>query len=318
MIEHTITLHGPGAGGGKPRPAAAAPLLSVLEPALRDNLRLAFFSSSRIKGRPSRPLQKAWAIRLAGLRAGQDGATVLVFEAPTLGEAAPALYDQRDLWDDAPGPDETALDLLGYTLADIGARLDTSNRFDLPLLRRIHQFRRALDHGVSRITISGQRRAPRRDIPAIEQPLIEAVGRLISTTPSPRRVRVQGVLDMVRCSDRVFEVETGGGERLRAVWTPMDLAPLKEYLNTGVLIEGDASFRPNGKVLRVDVDAIRPALPEDAFFSVLPRPEPNPAQAAHLPDRGSRANGGLASLAGAWPGDESAEELLATLADLGR
>ena len=130
-------------------------------------------------------MQKAWAIRLAGLRAGQDGATVLVFEAPTLGEAAPALYDQRDLWDDAPGPDETALDLLGYTLADIGARLDTSNRFDLPLLRRIHQFRRALITGFPASRSAASARA-RRDIPAIEQPLIEAVGRLISTTPSPR------------------------------------------------------------------------------------------------------------------------------------
>ena len=316
MIEHTLTLYGTEAGGGKPRPAMVGPLLTMLEPTVRDNLRLAFFSSSRIKGRPYKPLQKAWEIRLAGMRGGPDHSTELIFELPLLGEAAPQFFEQLELWDDAPKPEETALDILGYTLSDIASDRESSNRFDLPLLGRFHGLNRILKKGLSRVTFGGHHLSNGRAVPPIEQPFVDIVDRMMHDTPPARRVRVHGKLDMVRCSDRVFEIVTPAGMRLRAAWTPSDVAPLKEYLGRDVLIEGEAMFRPTGAVLRVDTDAIRLALAGDEFFSEMPRPANGIVIRPVSVKSGAR--NGFESIAGAWPGDESIEELLASLAELGR
>jgi len=318
MIEHTITFHGPEAVHGKLRSGSVGPLLTMLEPAVRDNLRLAFFSSSRIKGRPQAPLKKASEVRLTGLRDTGGGATELVVELPLLRDAAPAFYDQMEFWDDAPKPEETALDILGYTLADIAGGVSLSNRFDPPLLGRIHRLGKILGTGITQVTLGGHFLSKGRAAPPISRQFIDTLRDMIRATPAPRRVRVHGTLDMVRCSDRSFEVVTYAKERLRAAWTPADLAPLKEYLNRAVLIEGQALFRPSGTVLRVDADAIRPALREDAFFSNLPRPA---AEAAPLPinvARKTAAHNGYEGIAGTWPGDESIGELLDTLQELGR
>lgn len=318
MIEHTLTLYGAEAGAGKPRPAMVGPLLTMLEPTVRDNLRLAFFSSSRIKGRPYKPLQKAWEIRLAGMRGGPDDSTELIFELPLLGEAAPQFFEQMELWDDAPKPEETALDILGYTLSDIASGREASNRFDLPLLGRFHSLNRILKKGLSRVTFGGHCLSNGRAVPPIEQPFVDMVDRMMNDTPATRRIRVHGTLDMVRCSDRVFEVVTLDGGRLRAAWIPTNLAPLREYLNHQVLIEGEVMFRPAGTALRVDADAIRPAQAGDDFFSKLPQPAMNTAHTLKKAPVGVITRNGFESFAGAWPGDESIGELLETLAELGR
>lgn len=317
MVEHTITIQGKDAGGGRPRPATVGPLLSLLEPTLRDNLRLAFYSSSRVKGRPHKALEKAWAIRLVGMRGGPEESTELIFEIPLLGEAAPQFYAQMELWDDAPKPEETALDILGYTLTDIAANKELSNRFDLPLLNRVHQFNKIVKQGVSGLSLGGHHLSNGRSVPVVGRSFLDTVDRLVHDTPPARRARVHGKLDMVRCSDRVFEIVTHSGDRIRAAWTPPDVAPLKEFLNHDVLIEGEAMFRPTGTVLRVDADAIRVARRGDDFFSHVPRPVSG-AWNRKSAQRHSVAENGFASIAGAWPGDESINELLESLAELGR
>lgn len=317
MIEHTITIHGKDAGGGRPRPATVGPLLSLLEPTLRDNLRLAFYSSSRVKGRPHKALEKAWAIRLADMRGGPEESTELVFELPLLGEAAPQLYAQMELWDDAPQPEETALDLLGYTLTDIAANKASSNRFDLPLLNRVHRFNRIVKQGVTGVSLGGHCLSHGRAVPLVGRSFFDTVDRLVHDTPPARRARVHGKLDMVRCSDRVFELVTHSGDRMRAAWTPPDVAPLKEFLNHDVLIEGEAMFRPTGAVLRVDADAIRLARHGDDFFSQVPLPA-RVASKLKVAQHHSVAANGFTSIAGAWPGDESIDELMESLAELGR
>lgn len=318
MIEHTIRLLGPGAGHGKPSPEAIGPLLSALGPAVRDCLRIAFFSSSRIKGRPYKALQRAWDIRLSGIRGGSDESTEVILEAPRLGEAAPLFYEQMDLWDDAPGPDETALDVLGSTLTDINSGQPSSNRYDLPLLLRLHRFDRVLRAGVTRMTLEGHHLVGDRISPPIERTFIETVDSMMDATPSSRRVRIHGTLDMVRCSDRVFEIVTLDGERLRSAWIPADVAPLKEYLDQAVLIEGEAMFRPSGSVLRVDADAIRQARSGDEFFSLLPRPANGFGLSTMTGAIPERRKSGFDSLAGGWPGDESIGELIDALAEMGR
>lgn len=317
MIEHTLTLYGPDCANGRPHAGTVGPLLNLLGPVLRDNLRLAFFSSSRIKGRPYQALQKASEVRFIGIGTGDDESSQLRFEMPLLGDAAPKLYEQLKLWDNVPKREDTGFDLLGYTLSDIAANRVDSNRFDLPLLRRVNGFRKVLNQGVSRMVLGGHHLTQAQAPPPIAPPLFDKIGALANKTPPPRRVRVQGKLDMIRCSDRVFELILKDGARIRAVWTPSDLAPMPNYLNRNVLIEGDAMFRPSGSVFRLDVEAIRHSEGQDGYFSTMPLPMSDVAGSKQPPKPFGTRNGGFGAIAGAWPGEESIEQLLETLAELG-
>lgn len=316
MIEHTLTVHGRDAGGGRPRTGMAGPLLSMLEPVVRDNLRLAFFSSSRVEDGPPDSLRNAWLIRLVGMRPGADESTEFIFELPLLGEASPQIYDQLELDANAPKPNETALDILGYTLADISARKVLSNRFDLPLLARVRQLGKILKNGITDVSLGGHRLSYGQASPLIGKTFLDTVEHMLQNTPESRRARVHGKLDTARFNGRVLELLTNSGEHLRIAWTPHELPPLSDVLNRTVLIEGEAMFRPTGALLRIDADAIRLATAGDEFFSLSPRPTGNmPGRKVDLLTRSCE---GFKGITGTWPGDESIEDLLDTLAELGR
>lgn len=317
LTQHTLTLYGENCRDGKPSPEAIAPFLSQIIPLVRDNIRLAFFKSSRIKGRPYRPLQRAWEIRFSGISAVDTIGTQLVFEVPTLGDAAPQLYEQTEMWDDTPSAEETGLDLLGYTLSDIHSGNLNSNRFDLPLLYKLEKLKKVFKSGVSRMELGGHHLSNEYTPPPVSRELISQINIITSRTPSPKRARVQGGLDMVRCSDRVFEVLLENSERLRAVWTPQDLAPITKFLGKPVTIEGEAMFRPSGAFLRLDADAIRLSENGDIFFSKKPASSEHSIPTTNNYRRMPNQKTGYEALKGNWPGDESIEELLETLAELG-
>lgn len=318
MVEQSLTLYGPDCIDGKPRPEVLGPFFGALGPLLRDNARQAFFSSSRVAGRPARSLRNAWEVRFVGVSKSADAGTRLCFEAPTLGEAAKELYAQSEIWPDKPDPEDTVFDLLGHTLADVSTGQMDSRRFDRPLLNRLARFSAVFRLGVERVEMGGRRANSAVGTPVIESALIGRVASLARATPASRRVRVRGRLDMVRCSNRVFELMLEDGARLRAIWVPQDLSPVAEHLNRDVLVEGEAVFRPSGTVLRMDAGALRPAGARDQLFSALPVPVPNSPSANGARQTSARRQAGFKNIVGAWPGDESIEELVATLAELGR
>lgn len=277
---------------------------------------MGFLYSSRMAGRPPKALANAWDVRYIGLSEGPTHSTQLHFESPRFGEAAPELYLQTQLWEDAPGEDETGVDLLGYTLTDIGRRAKESDRFDTALLKKIGEFHTAIRSGVEVIELAGHHLANGHTPPAIGPELIQTARALVNETPRPKRVRVQGRLDMIRVSDCAFELVLKAGERIRALWAEKTVVSLAEYLNQPVLVEGEAVFRPSGSLLRLDAHAITLASERDLFFSKMPQPDLGPLRIEELRQHQSSRRG-LNAIVGAWPGDESIEELLTALEEIG-
>lgn len=314
-VKHTLTLRGAD-WGSRPAPDAVGAVLTWIKPLVQHTVRMGFLHSSRIVGRPLKVLTCAADIRFVGLDEGPGKSTQLFFESPIFGEAAHELYGQTQLWEDAPAEDETGLDLLGYTLTDVTKHARESNRYDSALLSRIVRFNAALKRGVKSIEITGHHLANGHTPPVIESGLIQAARELVSETPRPKRVRVQGTLDMIRVSDCAFELVLRDGERVRAVWTEKAVVPLAAYLNKPVLIEGEAVFRPSGSLLRVDAHAIASAGERDTFFSQMPTPDPSRLRVEDLHQRQTPRTG-FNAIAGAWPGDETIEELLETLEEIG-
>lgn len=298
IVERSFRIEGAEGLGARPRPDLIGPVMANLQGSLLDSVRMGFLHSSRARGRVPASLRAAADARYIG-HDGQDGATLLRFAVPTFGAVAEELFQQQSLWDDGPKPDETAFELFGAALHDVGQRCTDSNSFDPGLLRRIRTYRGVLARGVDRIVLPDTRVERRGHVDA---EVVSAASELHALTPPSRRLRVAGRLDVMGASQGVLKLDVRAGEMVTARWEgEQAVETLREFFNKDVVIEGLGVFRPSGGLLRVDADAIAPASPRD--YHKLARLKPG-EQSAYL------------QLLGSLKGDETDEEFETEVARL--
>lgn len=136
------------------------------------------------------------------------------------------------------------------------------------------------------------------------------IERLRDETPRPQGARVAGVLETVSASRQEIVLLLKDGSRVPAQIEQHDLASLRGLLGVHVVVSGVAYYRPSGRLLRLDVEQIDAARPEDAVFEHAPIPR---RQRLALDTATPSETGGVSSFFGTWPGDETDEELLAAL-----
>lgn len=229
---------------------------------------MGFLHSSRARGRIPACLKAAAEVRYLGHSGNKAGATLLHFEVPSFGSVAGELFEQKLLWEDGPNPEQTAFELLGAALNDVRKRQKESNRFDRGMLQRVSSYRRILRRGISRIGLPD---TALRDPGEIDQIAVDAASELCAATPSPRRVRVAGRLDLMAAKQAVLKLDVKEGVFVTAIWEGVQpVEDLKDYFNRDVVIEGAGVFRASGSLLRIDADAITFAGTQDEFFRQLP------------------------------------------------
>ncbi len=312
LIERTFELRGPEGLGAKPRPELIGPVLARVRETLLDSVRMGFLHSSHARGRIPGCLQRAAEVRFIGHAGGNNASTLLRFEVPQFGSVAEELFEQGQLWDNGPKPEQTAFELLAESLRDVREQAKDSNRYDHALLRRFASYRHLLRRGLNSIAL------PDADIPEserIDETLSLAAENLFRQTPPARRVRLSGRLDLLGVTKRVMGLFLEDGASVTAVWTAEGFVDLAPFLDKQVVIEGLAEFRPSGGLLRVDADAIRDAAVGDVSFSTLPLPEVRgsyqKAAATIRPEQKP-----FASIFGLIPGEESDEAFAAAVAEL--
>ena len=310
-VERTFRLEAKEGLGARPRPELIGPVLSYLHDTLQDTVRMGFLHSSRARGRVPLSLKAAADVRFIGHRAAGDSGTLLCFEVPRFGSAAPELFRQQRLWEDGPEPEQTAFELLGAALVDVAARREDSNRFDPGLLRRFARYRALFAPGhLTRIGLPDSAGAASAHL---NTAVAAAASDLSASTPPAQRVRLVGRLDVMGASQGVLKLEVKPGVVVSGLWEgegPVDA--LKDYFNREVVIEGRAVYRPSGALLRVDVQAIGMATAADDYFRVLPsgRVQADAARLARLrPGEGSA----YARILGRIPAEESDEDFLAAV-----
>lgn len=284
-------------------------MTAVLLDATRGALRL------RVEGRSTaRGSLPAWLIGAAdfdivGIEAGS---TLLVVEAPTLIEAAPALFAQQALFEPIDSSD-SAFGVMEQTLrAAVDGRSD-SDLFDQPLLSVFRRFDRVLSAGFSSIELTNGKAGAERVL--VDCNSVAAVDRLIRTTPEPQRTRVAGTLDTIRHSDRMFTLLVDEGKAVKGLADGFAAEQLAGLFGQSVTVAGTAFFRPSGSLLRIEADSIEPAGPEAAVWARVPAPLFRVADVASVRQpQGLRS--GVNAIIGRWPGDETEEELAAALKEL--
>ncbi len=311
-VIQTIRLRSAQRFGRKLPPGPLGKVLYVLPSAVRRSVLMA------VEGRsvPRRPYP-AWLTAATDVRLvdyGGEDETILFFEAPRIGDAAPVLYEQKPCRSPLPEPEDTGLDLLADVLADLWTGNPNSDRFDRPLLRDLIRFRPAVGKTFEAIEVQGRRYSAEN--PArLDIRVLETAERFRAGTPASQRARVVGTLDMVRASTRSFAIRLEDGQELRGVLLVGQISDIAPLLEKQVLVLGRVQYKPSGRVLRIDADTLMPATGDMSVWSRIPPARGQPVEIARLRQaQGPRS--GLPAIIGRWPGDESDEEIEAWLKEI--
>ncbi|MBL8717483.1 MAG: hypothetical protein JNL79_15965 [Myxococcales bacterium] len=312
VVHHELRVRGPhGFQRGLP-PGISGLLLEGFQASVAGAVRMAFEGSSRVVGHRRSWLNAAADVRFDDLEVGDEA--VLHFTARPFGDVAEGIYDQGELWASRPDPAWSAIDAVAAVVDDVGGTRSDSDRFDSGLLRNLLRFRRVLGDEISELRIEAKHR-PGQDVggfATVDSPMIEQARSLNAETPEPREARVVGSLDMLRRSTQAFALRLDDGQEVRGVLIGEDVSTISASLGHRVVVQGQAIFRPSGKLLRLDARAVLPGEGEGAFWSKVPAP----AGSIH-PRTARRAlqtpTTGVNAFFGRWPGNESDDALLAML-----
>lgn len=313
MKAHRLTL----VGGSSEDLRVPAVLLHEAVGALIEGARLAtrFAVEGESTRRGTRPgwLDAVCEFDVTGLSAGS---VVIDMEAPTLAEADPARFrgEQPTLFaegDERIG-ERTAVDVFGRLLADLVEGDVEDVAADRALLDSCARFVRVAGSGFEGVRLDG---LAGRDTPLVLRPeQAGAIERLRDATPRPQAARVAGRLDTVSASRSDVVLVLSDGTRVRARMEEHDLEALRALLGEEVVVSGVAHYRPSGRLMMLDAEALDRARAEDAVFRQAPAAA-RPRLVIETAEQASEP--GVSTFFGTWPGDESDAELLEQLRAIG-
>ena len=287
-------------------------LLAGLKDGAQKALRLRVEGHSVRKGPKPGWLEAAGAFHVTGLT---PGSTVLDLEAPTLGELLPEAFDTEDQ-DTLFEPDSeisrgaTSLDVFADTLRAAKSGDPDATFADRALLDACYSFSQ-LAEGYEAIEFGSAGEV----VVALEPSDVNVLRDLVESTPEPQAVRVTGRLDTISATRPQAVFVLADGTRARGLLQDHSPELLRSLFGKPVLLSGIASFRPSGKICRVEVEFIRAA--EEADEALWAR-TPRPARSTPLFEAVSQdSESGVSAFFGTWPGEESDEELLDALKQLG-
>lgn len=260
------------------------------------------------KGRGSKPgwLNAAVDFMVTGLK---PGSTTIDFEAPSLRDTAYNVFAQLDLWREQPSLDDTALDLAALAIEEAGTDCPEGDRFDSSVLDSILKFSRS--GGISGISYELVPRGSARGRFTLDEHVCARVREQVKNIPPPKAFLVTGMLD---------EIKHGGGRfrllleknsyllgRLNADF--LDVEALRFLWGKPTTVEGMVHFKVNGQPRLIEARKISARVEGDDVFEEMPVKNQNMERVL----RTSAQMADPKNLAGAWPGDEPIEELLAEL-----
>ena len=262
-------------------------------------------------GRGARPqwLNATVDFTITGLK---PGSTIFDIEAPRLGETAYEQFAQKDLWNKQPDLDGTALDLVAQSINETQTDNPIGDYFDSSVLEAILMFRQAARASSVRYEMIPQ--GTEHGQFKLDDVTCTYVKERLNDIPAPRSFIVSGRLDEIKHGNGRFRLLVSEKSalfgRLDALLSVEALRPLWGKQTT---VEGMVHFKANGQPRLIEARRISGRLEKDVVFEEMPSIE---VQKSHDLFLGQGKQVGAfdpIELAGAWPGDEPIEDLLAQL-----
>ena len=241
------------------------------------------------------------------------GSTICDIKAPTLRETAADAFAEGDLWGLELSLEDTALDFAARAIREAKSKNPTGDYFDSSVLTAIGSFGNAVrEREVSYQLTPESRQHEHFELNSQSSAQIKA--RLKDLQP-PRAFVVSGRLDEIKHGSRRFSLLVNKHTRLlgRFLPTSLEVETLRPLWGKNTTVEGIVHFKANGESRLIEARRISERLAGDSVFEEVPSIViGEPDEVFSLPRKTSRAFDPI-ELAGAWPGDEPLEYLLAQL-----
>ena len=282
---------------------------AVLQTAARATRLLATGEGSR-KGPKPRWLDASVDFTITGLN---SGSTVLDIAAPHLGETAYEEFAQQEFWREQPRLDDTALDLAAFAIEEAGAAEPPGDRFDSAVLEGILKFKKATSTSDIRYELIPQGSARGRFV--LDEHVCARVDEQLKSIPAPKAFIVSGRLDEIRHGANRFRLLLGQGLQLLGRLHPdsLDTEVLRPLWGKPTTVEGMVHFKANGQPRLIEARRMSGCAEGDGVFEEIPSVEKTEKQSLVMTQGGRARSIDPIVLAGAWPGDEPIDELLAQL-----
>ena len=269
---------------------------------------LSFGSGSRVGGNPSW-LAESTNFTVTGLT---QGSTVIQFKAPLLRETTKNISSPKDFWLNPPGLEDTALDLVAYSIEDAGNDNSTGEYYDGYVLEAMRKLGRLTHKGEVRLELIPQGLA--RGKFTWNKTVYQKLSNLMHSTPRPQTFIVSGRLDQTNYKGRYFYLSIDPNSKFlgKLQSKSLDIEDLRQFWGKPVTIEGMVHFKVDGKPRIIEARKIGARSEGDELFEELPEIHPLFSKTEEI--RAQSFN--IRDIFGTWPGDETIEELMATLKEL--
>ncbi len=273
--------------------------------------RLIVTGQSSGRGRKPKWLQASVNFTVTGLN---SGSTILDIEAPLFRETAYRELAQQELWQDKPNLDDTSLDIAARAIEEATSTESPGDHFDADVLNAILRFKTAAGTPGIRYELIPQGSTGSGFV--LDEHVCTQVSERLRSIPPPRSFIVSGRLDQIKYGGGRFRLLLGRNDQLLGKLHPdlLDTEVLRPLWGNPTTVEGLVHFKANGQARWIEARRMSGSAEGDSVFEQIPSAE---GEEALDPVRAQRRRRVLSSdpilLAGAWPGNEPIDELLAQL-----
>lgn len=242
-----------------------------------------------------------------------SGSTTVGIDAPCLRQTAYDQFSQLDLWGEKPSLDDTALDLATEAIKEAGKAEASGDYFDDAVLGAILKLARA--GGGTGVEFNLSLADSKKNGFVLNNQFLQSITKKKRELPLSRAFIVCGKLDEIRHVNGHFRLIVEEKHTLlgRLSSPSSHLEVLRSLWGEKVTLEGMVSFKGNGEARFIEARKIRKYLERDAFFEKMPKGDPADVRELIVAAMTKEGATKLTDLIGIWPGDETAEELLAEL-----
>lgn len=308
--QYQLRISGLSEGQGQIRAATLQRILDALLATAERATCLLATGTGNAKGARPQWLGATIDVTITGMK---PGSTILGIEAPQLGETAGEQFAQPDLWDTQPNSEYTALDLAAQAINETQMPNPVGNYFDSSVLEAILRFGKAA--GVPGVRYELIPRGSAKGKFALDDNACVFAKKRLNDLVTPRAYVVSGRLDEIKHGSGRFRLLMSGGVALfgHLDSSSLSVETLRPLWGKPTTVEGMVHFKANGQPRLIEARRISSRLAGDGIFEEMPwvavQESPIP-----FPDLREQAeNFDPIELAGAWPGEESVQDLLAQL-----
>lgn len=306
-MNYSVKIEGAAEDNGKIDLERLGLLIQSLTDISKGALQIRLNGTSKKRGPTSEKVGDALKIVFSGL---SKGSTVLHVECNPFKETLKSL--QGDVFHPeliAELENQTPMGLVMQSFSDALDNNSNTDFLDKGLLNDLKKFKKIFLSEKEVISFSNAGSVE----PIILKPAdIKTIVSLEEKIPEPTRVVVNGRIDLLQHSKSKVHIITDGGQINGTMGEALNLDKVASFFGKEVTVKGIASFNSKGRISYLEVTEVLTPSAVDRYFSRKQTAESAVIQVERQV-REMEGTNSISGLVGAWPGNESLEDILADL-----